>query len=181
MIEETHVTDNPALNDFIVQLRNHEIAHQRHRQDLLRTLVTTTRRPPLDFSPVVTIVDNAPDEEAQLEAVMVRLARRGQYNNSLAVELAIATVGPHATDTIVGPHHTDAIAGFLDSLAVNQIDHTTDVCGKKVGSVCSLRRTSAGQGCHSCILRTLLLRLVSKRHVQDGDCGRIVLPSQMLW
>jgi hypothetical protein len=100
-----------------------DFAHERNRQNLLRTLVTATnkeRHPPLDFSTVVTVVDAAPDEEAQLQTVLGRLAKRGEYN-SLTAELAISTVGPH---------NTDAIVNFLDSLPVKAIEHTVTGCGK---------------------------------------------------
>jgi hypothetical protein len=102
MVEDVHDTDNPALRDYIRQLRNHELAHRRHGQDLITNLVIATnleRYPPLDFSPVITIVDAAPDEEAQLEAAMVRLARRGEYD-PMAAELTIATVGLQDTDAV---------------------------------------------------------------------------------
>jgi hypothetical protein len=123
MVEEVHDTDNPALRDYIRQLRNHELAHRRHGQDLLANLVTATnleRYPSLDFSPVVTIVDAAPDEKAQLEAAMVRLARRGEYD-PMAAGLAIATVGLQ---------DTDAVADFLDNLAPGKIEHC--YCGSCV-------------------------------------------------
>jgi hypothetical protein len=125
MVEEVHDTDNPALRDYIRQLRNHELAHRRHGQDLLANLVTATnleRYPSLDFSPVVTIVDAAPDEKAQLEAAMVRLARRGEYD-PMAAGLAIATVGLQ---------DTDAVADFLDNLAPGKIEYTTAASGKKL-------------------------------------------------
>ncbi|CAD0090878.1 unnamed protein product [Aureobasidium vineae] len=78
--------------------------------------------PTLELSTIVTIVDAAPDEEAQVQAVLVRLAQRGDYD-PLITELAIATVGPH---------DTDAIVDFLDYMTVRKIDHTQAACGKKL-------------------------------------------------
>lgn len=125
MIEEAYQTDREEIHDLAVQIQDLDTAHRRRRQNLLRTLVTATNRerhPPLKFSTVVTIVDAAPDEEAQLEAVMVRLAKRGEFD-PLTAELAIATVGPH---------NTDAIVDFLKSLSIEEIEHTTMDCGKNL-------------------------------------------------
>jgi hypothetical protein len=67
LIEHARRTDNMALHDFAGQLRNHELAHRRHIQVSLMTATNRERRLTLDFPPIVTVVDTAPDEEAQLE------------------------------------------------------------------------------------------------------------------
>ncbi|KAH0348639.1 hypothetical protein KCU83_g6133, partial [Aureobasidium melanogenum] len=97
--------------------------HRGRRRRLLWDLAVTTykkQHPVLNFSTIVTVVDAAPDEEAQLQAVMLRLAKRGVMQ-SLITELAIATVGPHDTDSIVD---------FMNSLAFEKIEHTKSAEGK---------------------------------------------------
>ncbi|KAI4851362.1 hypothetical protein E4T44_02180 [Aureobasidium sp. EXF-8845] len=76
----------------------------------------------LSFSPITTIVDAAPDEDAQLQTILVRLAKRGEYD-PLLVELAIANVGPHDTETIVD---------FLESLPIKEMEHAITDCGKNL-------------------------------------------------
>jgi len=125
VIEEAYHTGRQGIHDLAIEIQDLDTAHRRRRQNLLRTLVTAVNRekqPPLSFSTVVTVVDAAPDEEAQLEAVMVRLAKRGEFD-PLTAELAISTVGPH---------DTDAIVGFLESLPIKEMEHTTTDCGKKL-------------------------------------------------
>ncbi|THY34360.1 hypothetical protein D6D01_01960 [Aureobasidium pullulans] len=70
--------------------------------------------PKFAFSEVTTVVEAAPDEEAMLQAVMIRLAKRGNYD-SLIAELAISTLGPH---------DIDKLAEFLDSLNIDTPKHT---------------------------------------------------------
>lgn len=99
--------------------------HQKRREELLWDLAITTqekRHAVLEFSAIVTVVDAAPDEEAQLQTILTRLAKRGYYN-PVFVELAIATVGPR---------DTDAVARFLDSLDINQIKHITTASGNRL-------------------------------------------------
>ena len=122
---EAHQSGDQEVLDLAALIRELDNAHQKHRQELLSSLATATHKakhPPLYFSNIVTVVDAAPDEESQLRTVMARLAKRGEYN-SLAVELAIATVGPH---------DTDAIASLLDSLDVDKIQHSTTASGQNL-------------------------------------------------
>ena len=124
-IEKAHLSGDRELRDLATEIQDLDLAHQLHRQELLWNLAAATekvRRPLLDFSPIITIVDAAPDEESQIQTVMTRLAKRGNYD-SLTVELAIATVGPH---------DTDAIVDFLNSLHTKEIEHTITACGKNL-------------------------------------------------
>ncbi|KAG9527226.1 hypothetical protein KCU93_g5348, partial [Aureobasidium melanogenum] len=110
------------LADIALRIQRLDNDHHNDRDRLLWEMALTTYRKQnaLNFSPVVTIVDAAPDEEAQLEAVMDRLAERVYYD-PVMVELAIAAVGPH---------DTDALVDFLNSLAVASIEHTKTAHGK---------------------------------------------------
>jgi hypothetical protein len=125
IIIEAQQSGDPDVLDLAAEIWKLDTAHQEHRQQLLWNLATATNKakhPPLDLSDIITIVDVAPDEESQLEAVMVRLAKRGEYD-PLAVELAIATVGPH---------DTDAIVSLLESLAITKIEHSTTASGRNL-------------------------------------------------
>ncbi|KAG9846915.1 hypothetical protein KCU98_g1216, partial [Aureobasidium melanogenum] len=112
------------LADIALRIQRLDNDHHNDRDRLLWELALTTYRnqSALGFSPIVTVVDAAPDEEAQLQTVMVRLAERAYYD-PVMVELAIAAVGPHDTDTLVD---------FLNSLAVAGIEHTKTACGKNL-------------------------------------------------
>jgi hypothetical protein len=134
-IAEPHRTGSSAALDWYLQLWNHEHANQRHDPTLFQTLIAATDRVthhPLNFSPIITVVDAAPDEEAQLEAVMVRLAKKGDYD-PLTAELAIATIGPH---------DTDALIDYLENLAIAKIEQTTTASGKKVGTCAACEEQS---------------------------------------
>lgn len=124
-VEKAYLTGDQQVRDLAAEIQEIDLAHEKRRGELLWDLTAATEkasRPPLNFSTIVTIVDVAPDEEAQVQAVMARLSKRGDYD-SLTAELAIATVGPD---------DTDAIVDFLDNLAIEKIECTTTACGKKL-------------------------------------------------
>ena len=125
IIEEAYRSNDRKTYQIAMMIRKLDIDYQQRRKELLMSLRELTGRtipPPLDFSHIVNIIEAAPDEEAQLEAVMVRLSKRGEYDH-LTAELAISTVGPH---------DTDAIVDFLETLAVEKIEHTTTTSGEKL-------------------------------------------------
>lgn len=84
-------------------------------------MIHKVKHPPLKMSDIVTLVEAVPDEEAQLQTVMARLAKRGEWG-PLVAELAIA---------IVGPQDTDAIVEFFNSLTIEQKKNIISACGKK--------------------------------------------------
>jgi hypothetical protein len=119
------LTGDQQVRDLAAEIQELDLSHEKHRGELLWDSTEATQKashPRLDFSTIVTIVDVAPDEDAQVQTVMARLAKRGDYD-SLTAELAIATVGPD---------DTDAIVDFLDNLAIEKIECTTTACGKKL-------------------------------------------------
>lgn len=123
IVIEAHLSGDQGVLNLAAEIRELDAAHQTHREELLFNLATATdkaKHPFLNFSEIFTLVDAAPDEESQLLAVMTRLAKRGEYD-SLAVQLAIATVGPH---------DTDAIANLLDTLNFDNIRHSTTASGQ---------------------------------------------------
>ncbi|KAH0263242.1 hypothetical protein KCU91_g12857, partial [Aureobasidium melanogenum] len=125
LVDEAMLLGDADARDLAIDIRNQEVEHQRVRRNRLWNLgdmIDSIKHPYLDFSDIVTVVEAAPDEDAQLQAVMARLAERGEWDPLLA-ELAIATVGPQ---------DTDAIVYFLNSLAIDKKDHITTAGGKKL-------------------------------------------------
>jgi hypothetical protein len=125
IIEDAYRTGSQELRNLATELQKFDLRNEIRRQELFWNLAAAAdkiRHPPMDFSPILTVVDVAPDEDSQLQAVMVRLAKRGNYD-SLSADLVIATLGPH---------DTQAIINYLDSLAVGKIEHTTTPDGKKL-------------------------------------------------
>ncbi|KAH0309240.1 hypothetical protein KCU74_g15259, partial [Aureobasidium melanogenum] len=125
LIDEAMTLGDREVRDLALEIRNRENEHQDERRSRLWNLgdmIDNIKRPYLTFSDIVTVVEAAPDEEAQLQTVMARLAKRGEWD-PLVAELAIATVGPQ---------DTDAIVDFLNSLAIEKMDHITTACGKKL-------------------------------------------------
>ncbi|KAK5999784.1 hypothetical protein QM012_005190 [Aureobasidium pullulans] len=125
LIDETMTLGNVEARNFALDIRNRENEHQQNRQIRLWSLcymISNIKRPYLTMSDIVTVVEAAPDEEAQLQTLMARLARRGGWD-PLVAELAITTVGPQDTDTIVN---------FLDSVAIEKKEHIISACGKRL-------------------------------------------------
>ncbi|KAG9656807.1 hypothetical protein KCU64_g5621, partial [Aureobasidium melanogenum] len=125
LIDEAMILGDREVRDLALEIRNHENEHQAARQTRLWNLgdkIDNIKRPYLTFSDIVTVVEAASDEEAQPQAVMARLAKRGEWDPLIA-ELAISTVGPQDTDTIVH---------FLNFSAIDKKDHITTACGKKL-------------------------------------------------
>ncbi|KAI4723677.1 hypothetical protein E4T48_00071 [Aureobasidium sp. EXF-10727] len=102
--------------------REYHTTRQRLLEDLQTMIIDKADNQHLGYSNIVTIVDAAPDEEAQLQAVMARLGEKGDYDLLMA-ELAIATVGPQ---------DTDAIADLLDPLDREPAKYTETAYGKKL-------------------------------------------------
>ncbi|THY48629.1 hypothetical protein D6C97_07583 [Aureobasidium pullulans] len=112
-----------SVLNIAVRISNEDARHARRRLALLAELqdlgydeddISGDPAPEFAFSEVTTVIEAAPDEEAMLQAVMVRLAKRGNYD-SLVAELAISTLGPH---------DIDKLAEFLDSLNIDTPKHT---------------------------------------------------------
>jgi hypothetical protein len=125
IIEDAYRTGSQELRNLATELQEFDLRNEIRRQELFWNLAAAAdkiRHPPMAFSPILTVVNVAPDEDSQLHAVMVRLAKRGNYD-SLSADLVIATLGPH---------DTQAIINYLDSLAVGKIEHTTTPDGKKL-------------------------------------------------
>ncbi|THY80216.1 hypothetical protein D6C93_10007 [Aureobasidium pullulans] len=112
-----------SVLNIAVHISKEDAHHARRRLALLAELqdlgydeddISGDPAPEFAFSEVTTVIEAAPDEEAMLQAVMVRLAKRGNYD-SLVAELAISTLGPH---------DIDKLAEFLDSLNIDTPKHT---------------------------------------------------------
>lgn len=144
-------------NEYLMQIRHLTNEHLRQRSGLLLDLgekVSSIKRPTLEMSDIVTVVDAAPDEEAQLQTVMVRLSKRGDYD-PLLVELVVATIGPH---------DTDAIIDFLIPLDVESIKHIKTASGKRLFECTS---------CEDSFLAKDLI-LTSCGHCYCGSCLNMV-------
>lgn len=103
IIAEALALGNPEVRDLALEIRNHENDERVERDQRfldLGVMIRKIKHPRLGRSEIVTVIEAAPDEEAQLQAVMVRLSNKGEYD-TLLVELAIATIGPHDTDAII--------------------------------------------------------------------------------
>ncbi|KAH0007528.1 hypothetical protein KCU78_g11729, partial [Aureobasidium melanogenum] len=125
LIDEALIVGDWQARDLALEIRAREDEHQDERRSRLWNLgdmIDNIKRPYLTFSDIVTVVEAAPDEEAQLQAVMARLEERGEWD-PLVAELAIATVGLQ---------DTDAIVEFLNSLVIDKKEHITTACGKKL-------------------------------------------------
>ncbi|THW08538.1 hypothetical protein D6D24_09124 [Aureobasidium pullulans] len=112
-----------SVLNIAVRISKEDARHARRRLALLAELqdlgydeddISGDPAPEFAFSEVTTVIEAAPDEEAMLQAVMIRLAKRGNYD-SLIAELAISTLGPH---------DIDKLAEFLDSLSIDTPKHT---------------------------------------------------------
>lgn len=125
LVDEAMILGDRQARDLALEIRNHENAHQAERQRRIWNLgdmIQNIRRPYLRLSDIVTVVEAAPDEEAQLQTVMARLAKRGEWD-PLVAELAIMTVGPQ---------DKDALVDFLESLAIKDIEHSKTAQGKSL-------------------------------------------------
>ncbi|CAD0098096.1 unnamed protein product [Aureobasidium mustum] len=124
-LDEAIALGDTEARDLALEIRNRDREYQASRSDMLWRLAAVTyteKHPPLRMSDIITVVDAAPDEEAQLQTVMVKLSKRGDYN-PLLVELAIATIGPHDTDSIID---------FVNPLDVKNIKHIEAASGKRL-------------------------------------------------
>ncbi|KAG9743134.1 hypothetical protein KCU73_g8485, partial [Aureobasidium melanogenum] len=125
MIDEAMTLGDTEARDLALQIRDLKRAHEARRLGMLWDLsakISHIKRPDLEISDIVTVVDAAPDEEAQLQTVMVRLPKMGKYD-ALLVELAIATIGPH---------DTDAIIDFVNPLDVQNIKYIKAASGRRL-------------------------------------------------
>ncbi|KAH0158405.1 hypothetical protein KCU67_g7524, partial [Aureobasidium melanogenum] len=125
IIEEALALHDNEVRDLALRIRNHENEYRSEREDQLwdlSAMISRVKHPLLRMSEIVTLVEAAPDEEAQLQTVMARLAKRGEWDPLIA-ELAIATVGPQ---------DMDALVNFLESLAIKEIEHSKVAHGKSL-------------------------------------------------
>ncbi|KAG9595099.1 hypothetical protein KCU77_g2195, partial [Aureobasidium melanogenum] len=125
IIDEALALGNREVGSLALNIRDRENENRIDREDMLRDLgerMYKVKHPPLRMSDIVTVVEAAPDEEAQLQTVLTRLAKRGEWD-PLVAELAIATVGPQ---------DMDALINFLESLTIEEIEHSKAVNGKSL-------------------------------------------------
>lgn len=123
IIAETLALGNREIKDFALEIRDRENDERVERDQRFFTLgemIYKVKHPRLSMSDIVTVIEAAPDEEAQLQTVMARLSKKGEYD-ALLVELAIATIDPH---------DTDAIIDFVAPLDVQNIKYIKAASGK---------------------------------------------------